>query len=109
MQMLQTIRGIGALPATALAATATDTHGLRSGRRFAAWLGLTPWQACTGGRNRQMGISRRGDSYVKTFLMHGARAIIARRSRSTWVTANFLRRLYCVVVAALANKLARTA
>lgn len=109
MQALQTIPGIGPLTATALAATATDIHGFRSGRQFAAWLGLTPRQTGTGGKIRQLGISKRGDPYVRTLLMHGARAIIARCSRSAWVTALLLRRPYCVVVAALANKLARTA
>jgi transposase len=109
MQALQTIPGIGPLTATALAATATDIHGFRSGRQFTAWLGLTPRQAGTGGRIRQPGISKRGDPYVRTLLMHGARAIIARCSRSAWVTALLQRRPYCVVVAALANKLARTA
>lgn len=109
MQTLQTIPGIGPLTATALAATATDIHGFRNGRQFAAWLGLTPRQTGTGGKIRQLGISKHGDPYVRTLLMHGARAIIARCSRSAWVTALLLRRPYCVVVAALANKLARTA
>lgn len=109
MQTLQTIPGIGPLTATALAATATDIHGFRSGRQFAAWLGLTPRQTGTGGKIRQLGISKHGDPYVRTLLMHGARAIIARCGRSAWVTALLLRRPYCVVVAALANKLARTA
>lgn len=108
MQTLQTIPGIGPLTATALAATATDIHGFSSGRQFSAWLGLTPQQRGTGGKIRQLGISKRGDPYVRTLLMHGARAIIARCSRSAWVTSFLLRRPYCVVVAALANKLPRT-
>lgn len=57
MQVLQSIPGIGPLTATALAATATDIHGFRSGRQFAAWLGLTPRQTGTGGKIRQLGIS----------------------------------------------------
>ena len=109
MRALQSIPGIGPLTATALAATATDIHGFGSGRQFAAWLGLTPRKTGTGGKIRQMGISKRGDPYVRTLLMHGARAIIARCSRSAWITGLLLRRPYCVVVAALANKLARTA
>jgi transposase len=56
-----------------------------------------------------LGISKRGDSYVRTLLMHGARAVIARSQRSGWIERLLLRRPYSVVVAALANKLARTA
>lgn len=56
-----------------------------------------------------MGISKRGDAYVRTLLMHGARAIIARSHRTAWITALLARRPYSVVVGALANKLARTA
>lgn len=109
MLALQTIPGIGPMTATALAATATDISDFRSGRQFAAWLGLTPRQTGTGGKIKQMGISKRGDSYVRTLLMHGARAIIARSQRTAWITALLARRPYSVVVAALANKLARTA
>ena len=109
MQALQTIPGIGPLTATALVSTATDINGFNSGRQFAAWLGLTPRQTGTGGKLRQMGISKRGDSYVRMLLMHGARAVITRSTRSRWITALLERRPYNVVVAALANKLARTA
>lgn len=58
---------------------------------------------------RQLGISKRGDPYVRTLLTHGARAVIARCGLSAWITALLQRRPYCVAVAALANKLARTA
>jgi transposase len=109
MLALQTIPGIGPLTATALVATATDLSGFDSGRQFAAWLGLTPRQTGTGGKIRQLGISKRGDAYVRTLLMHGARAIIARSQRTGWINALLARRPYSVVVAALANKLARTA
>lgn len=109
MLALQTIPGIGPMTATALVATATDLSGFDSGRQFAAWLGLTPRQTGTGGRIRQLGISKRGDAYVRTLLMHGARAIIARSQRTSWINALLARRPYSVVVAALANKLARTA
>lgn len=108
MQALQAIPGIGPLSATALVATATDLSSFDSGRQFAAWLGLTPRQTGTGGKIRQMGISKRGDAYVRTMLMHGARAVIARSTRSSWIERLLLRRPYSVVVAALANKLART-
>ncbi len=109
MQALQAIPGIGPLTATALVATATDLSSFASGRQFAAWLGLTPRQTGTGGKTRQLGISKRGDSYVRTMLMHGARAVIARGRPSGWIEKLLQRRPYSVVVAALANKLARTA
>lgn len=63
----------------------------------------------TGGRTRQLGISKRGDAYVRTLLMHGARAVIARSRHSRWLQQMLARKPYSVVVAALANKLARTA
>jgi len=109
MQALQAIPGIGSLTATALVSTATDLSSFESGRQFAAWLGLTPRQTGTGGKTRQLGISKRGDPYVRTMLMHGARAVIARSQRSGWIERLLQRRPYSVVVAALANKLARTA
>jgi transposase len=109
MLALQTIPGMGPLTATALAATACDISDFHSGRQFAAWLGLTPRQTGTGGRIRQLGISKRGDPYVRTLLMHGARAIIARSTRTDWINRLLARRPYSVVVAALANKLVRTA
>lgn len=109
MQAIQAIPGIGPLTATALVATATDLSSFDSGRQFAAWLGLTPRQTGTGGKIRQLGISKRGDPYVRTMLMHGARAVIARSQRSGWIDRLLQRRPYSVVVAALANKLARTA
>jgi len=105
---LQTIPGIGPLTATALNATVSDLSDFRSGRQFAAWLGLTPRQAGTGGKIRQLGISKRGDVYIRTLLMHGARAVIARSNRSVWLQSLLARRPYNVVVAALANKMART-
>ena len=108
MQALQAIPGISPLTATALVSTATDLSSFDSGRQFAAWLGLTPRQTGTGGKTRQLGISKRGDPYVRTMLMHGARAVIARSQRSGWIERLLLRRPYSVVVAALANKLART-
>lgn len=109
MLALQTIPGIGPMTATALVATATNLSGFDSGRQFAAWLGLTPKQTGTGGKIRQLGISKRGDADVRTLLMHGARAIIARSQRTEWIGALLARRPYSVVVAALANKLARIA
>src|SRR5690606_26971230 len=65
MQAIQAIPGIGPLTATALVATATELSSFDSGRQFAAWLGLTPRQTGTGGKTRQLGISKRGDAYVR--------------------------------------------
>ncbi len=75
------IPGIGLLSATAAVATMGDPGSFRSGREFAAWLGLVPRQTGTGGRIRQLGISKRGDSYLRTLLIHGARAVVARRQQ----------------------------
>jgi transposase len=108
MQALQAIPGIGPLTATALVSTATDLCSFDSGRQFAAWLGLTPRQTGTGGKIRQLGISKRGDPYVRTMLMHGARAVITRSTQTSWIQRLLQRRPFSVVVAALANKLART-
>ena len=102
------IPGVGLLTATAAVATIGDATTFKSGREFAAWLGLVPRQTGTGGRVRQLGLSKRGDVYLRTLLMHGARAILARSERSPWIEQLLLRRPYSVVVAAMANKLART-
>jgi len=107
MQAIQAVPGIGPLTATALVATATELSSFDSGRQFAAWLGLTPRQTGTGGKTRQLGISKRGDAYVRTMLMHGARAVICRSRRTAWIQQLLERRPFSVVVAALANKLAR--
>jgi len=107
-RMLTEILGVGFLTASASVATMGDPKSFRSGREFAAWLGLVPRQTGTGGRVRQLGLSKRGDTYLRTLLMHGARAIVARGQRSAWIEGLLVRRPYNVVIAAIANKLART-
>jgi transposase len=104
------IPGVGLMTATAVVATMGSPTDFASARQFAAWLGLVPRQTGTGGRVRQLGISKRGDSYVRTLLMHGARSIVlrAKSSKWPWLEAMLRRRPYSVVVAAVANKLART-
>lgn len=102
------IPGVGLLMATAAVATIGDATAFKSGREFSAWLGLVPRQTGTGGRVRQLGISKRGDVYLRTLLMHGARAILARSQHSPWIQQLLIRRPYSVAVAALANELART-
>lgn len=107
-QAISAIPGVGVLTATAAVATMGDPQSFRSGREFAAWLGLVPRQSGTGGRIRQLGISKRGDAYLRTLLMHAARAVIIRGQHSAWLAALLKRRPFNVVVAALAHKLART-
>ncbi|NTV94741.1 MAG: IS110 family transposase [Thiobacillus sp.] len=107
-QAVAEIPGVGLLTSTAAVASIGDAHTFKSGREFAAWVGLVPRQRGTGGRVRQLGISKRGDVYLRTLLMHGARAVILRYRHVPWLAALLLRRPYNVVVAAVANKLART-
>lgn len=103
-----TVPGIGLLTATAAVAAIGDAKTFKSGRQFAAWVGIVPRQTGTGGRVRQLGLSKRGDTYLRTLLIHGARAIIARGKHWPWLTGLLKRRPYSVAVAALAHKLART-
>lgn len=107
-QRVALIPGVGLLTATAAVATMGEASTFRSGREFAAWLGLVPRQSGTGGRVRQLGLSKRGDTYLRTLMIHGARAVIARGKPAPWLEALLKRRPYSVAVAALANKLART-
>ena len=111
-QRLSAIPGIGVLTATALAAAVGDAAEFKNGREMAAW--LVPRQYSTGGRPKLLGISKRGDCYVRTLLIHGTRAalVAARRRtdrRSRWALAIKERRGWNVAVVALANKNARTA
>jgi len=109
MQAIQQIPGVGDLTASALVATVGDFSTFKSGRQFASWVGLTPRQVGTGGKTQQLGISKRGDTYLRTLLIAGARAVIARAEKSGWLTRLLERRHYNVAVVALANKMARTA
>jgi transposase len=106
-QKVADIPGVGLLTATATVAAIGNVHTFKSGREFAAWLGLVPRQSGTGGRIRQMGLSKRGDTYLRTLLMHGARSVILQGKRSDWVDGLLKRRPFNVAVAAVANKLAR--
>lgn len=104
------IPGVGLMTATAVVSSMGSPTAFKDGREFAAWIGLVPRQTGTGGRIRQLGISKRGDAYLRTLLMHGARAIV-RSDRATtwpWLAALLKRRPYSVAVAAVANKIART-
>jgi len=103
------IPGVGLLTATAAVATMGDAKAFKSGREFAAWLGLVPGQTGTGGRVRLLGISKRGDTYLRTLLIHGARAVLTHSKQpGAWVEQIRKRRPNNVVTVALANKMART-
>lgn len=111
---LATIPGIGVLNATALAAAVGDARAFARGRDLAAWLGLVPRQATTGGKSRLLGISKRGNKYLRKLLIHGARAAMPSLAKSATPLGAWLRDLLCrahpnAVVVALANKLARIA
>lgn len=111
---IEAIPGIGRLSATALIATIGDARTFRSGREMAAFLGLVPRQSGTGGRVRLLGISKRGDPYLRTLLIHGARSVITQGSRpgrslDPWISELLRRRPKNVAIVALANKIARTA
>lgn len=111
---LQTIPGVGPVIATALTAAVGDASTFRSGRELAAWLGLVPRQHSTGGKPRLLGISKCGDVYLRTQLIHGARSALRSSAaktdrRSRWATALAERRGYNIAAVGLANKIARTA
>lgn len=108
------IPGIGALNATALVAALGNASGFTKGRDLAAWLGLTPREYSTGGKQRLLGISKRGNTHLRTSLIHGARAALpylAERQDALgrWLKALLGRAHRNVVIVALANKLARMA
>jgi transposase len=104
------VPGIGRLTATALVATIGDAKAFKSGREFAAFLGLVPRQNGTGGKIRLGSISRRGDPYLRTLLIHGARSVLCHTKVPTeWQKAMQARRPANVVAVALANKMARIA
>ena len=113
-QRLLSLRGVGPLVASALLSALGDGKAFRKGRDFAASLGLTPRQHSTGGKDRLLGISKRGDSYLRKLLVHGARAVIHHASRrddplSQWINQLCQRKHANIVSVALANKTARAA
>jgi transposase len=111
-QRLATIPGIGPIIATAIAATVPDPSVFRSGREFAAWLGLVPRQNSTGGKARLGGISKRGDSYLRRLLVNGAHAVLLRSKAGktdSWLVSLRARKHRLVAAVAVANKTARIA
>lgn len=102
------IPGVGLLTATAAVAAMGDANAFKSGREFAAWLGLVPRQTGSGGRIHLHGISRRGDSYLRTLLIHGARIVYHHHGQThPWLKQMGERRPANVVIVAQANKMAR--
>src|SRR5262245_7064351 len=112
-QRVEAIPGIGVIGATAIVATVTDPTIFRSGRDFAAWIGLVPRQDSTGGKQKLGPISKQGDRYLRRILVVGAIAVLRRAQENPgkypWLTQLLARRPFKVVAVALANKMARTA
>ena len=111
---LQTIPGIGPIVSTALVATLGDGHAFANGREAAAYLGLVPRQHSTGGKPTLLGISKRGDVYLRSLLIHGGRAVVQHAEkyddyRSRWIQALVNRRNMNVAAVAVANKNVRIA
>ena len=107
---LRQVPGIGVLGSTALAATLGDGKAWRSGREFSASLGLVPAHSGTGGKVRIGHLSKRGDPYLRTLLIHGARSVIEHaKEKPRWLLELLARRPLNVAIVALANKMARTA
>ena len=110
---LETIPGIGVIGATAIAASVPDPKVFRSGRDFAAWIGIVPREDSTGGKQKLGPISKRGDQYLRRILVVGACSVLRRArqqpAKYPWLTQLLARRPFKVVAVALANKMARVA
>ena len=109
---LEKIPGIGPITASAMVASIGDARNFKNGRQLAAWLGMVPRQHSTGGKSTLLGISKRGDTYLRTLLIHGARAVIRvaerKPSPDPWLKNLLARRHKNVAAVALANKSVRT-
>ena len=111
-RQLMRVPGVGAITATALLASVGDARQFQNGRQFAAWLGLTPRQYTTGGKIRLGRITKKGDVYLRTLLIHGTRAVLAtlgdkQDPLSVWIRNLIARRGYKRATVALAAKNAR--
>jgi len=111
---LQQLRGVGPMISTAMIATVGDARQYHKGRQMAAAIGITPKQHSSGDKHRLLGISKRGDVYLRTLMIHGARAVVARATHkddrlSRWVTNIANKKHPNVAAVALANKTARMA
>jgi transposase len=109
VKAISEIPGVGLLTATAAVASMGDPKASQSGREFAAWAGLGPRQTGSGGKISLHGISKRGDIYLRTLLIHGARSVVTHvKTPGPWIEQMKQRRPKNVVVVAQANKMART-
>ena len=112
-QTIGEVRGVGSLTATAMVASLGDGQAFTSGRQVAAWVGVVPRQASSGGKERLLGISKRGDTYRRTLLIHGARSVVKAAVNKTdpqsrWINELVKRRNKNIAAVAVANKNART-
>ena len=111
---LTAIPGIGPVTATALIAAIGNGAAFRKGREFSAWVGMVPRQDTTGGKQLLLGISKRGNSYLRRLFVQGARSVMMRRTKHTsglslWLEKLAVHKHHNVAIVALANKLARMA
>jgi transposase len=110
-QRVLQIEGVGPLTATAVVASIGDIRNFKSASQFAAWLGLVPRQNSSGGKTQLLGISKRGDSYLRCLLVHGARAALGYAARvdklTDWQQSLLQRKAYNKVVVAMAHRTAR--
>ena len=111
---LEEVPGIGPVIASATYAAAGDGLDVKNGRHFSAWLGLVPRQHSSGGKPTLLGISKRGNAYLRTLYIHGARSVLRHCGNKTdkfsrWAHALEQRRGYNKACVAVANKLARMA
>ena len=108
---LAEIPGLGPITASAIVATVGDAREFKNGRQLAAWMGLVPKQKSSGGKQNLLGISKRGDTYLRTLLIHGARSVINASEKKaepeSWLKKLMVRRNTNVAAVALANKNAR--
>lgn len=112
VERLMAIEGVGPISATAVVSAVGDARQFSNGRQFAAWLGLVPSQHSSGGKERLGAINKRGDKYLRTLLIHGARSVLKHcqgrtDKRSDWVNKLVCRRNKNIATVALANKNAR--
>jgi transposase len=113
-QRLTAIPGVGPVTATALISAVGNGSAFRKGRDLAAWIGMVPRECSTGGKQKLLGISKRGNAYLRRLFVQGARSVMQQRHRQTpglscWLAQLLARRHQNVAIVALANKLVRMA